>query len=124
MSTCGHDGWVAGCPTCEREHALALEHMPSDGSDVRSETAEHWIARDRGNTVVVAAGREDALRYYREAGWTVEGPFVPADRATALLREAQRSMTWHPCVPVGRRSRWAADVDALDITALPSHEAQ
>ena len=25
MSSCGHDGWVAGCPVCEAEHDRALE---------------------------------------------------------------------------------------------------
>lgn len=34
--------------------------------------------------------------------------------AVALLREAQRSMHWDDSVPVGRRFRWATDVDALD----------
>lgn len=27
MSECGHDGWVEGCAICEREHALAMEHI-------------------------------------------------------------------------------------------------
>lgn len=24
---CGHDGWVAGCPKCEREYRLAQERL-------------------------------------------------------------------------------------------------
>lgn len=24
MSECGHDGWQAGCPICEREHGIAM----------------------------------------------------------------------------------------------------
>lgn len=27
MSACGHDGWVAGCPTCEELHRAALSAM-------------------------------------------------------------------------------------------------
>lgn len=27
MSECGHDGWVEGCPICERESKLAAERI-------------------------------------------------------------------------------------------------
>lgn len=27
---CGHDGWQAGCPNCEQEHALALSLIGDD----------------------------------------------------------------------------------------------
>lgn len=33
MSGCGHDGWQAGCPECEREHTLALEAMEKWSED-------------------------------------------------------------------------------------------
>ena len=29
--SCGHDGWVEGCPDCEREHALATRLIAGDG---------------------------------------------------------------------------------------------
>jgi hypothetical protein len=34
MSSCGHDGWRAGCPECEREHRRALALI--DGAVARA----------------------------------------------------------------------------------------
>jgi hypothetical protein len=39
---CGHDGWQAGCPDCEREHRLATELI--EGSEGRPDPDEQqWL---------------------------------------------------------------------------------
>lgn len=85
---------------------------------------EHWREYLARNTApeckaqaVCVNGRHciDAGRCLRSG----EVAVVPASqlaRAVRLLREAQAHMDWLPDTPVGRRARWAADVDALDRT--------
>jgi hypothetical protein len=53
---------------------------------------EHWLARlpSMIGPVVLDANN---VRAYRDSGWTVEGPFVPADHlrgAVALLEEVRK----------------------------------
>lgn len=43
----------------------------------------------------------------------LEWKAVRLREAVDLLREAQRSMVWQESVPVGRRLRWALDVDSF-----------
>jgi hypothetical protein len=46
QADCGHDGWVADCPVCEREHRAALDVagiIEQYGPAVRRQRAEQHV---------------------------------------------------------------------------------
>jgi hypothetical protein len=41
MSSCGHDGWTAGCPQCEAEHDRAVELLEAIEAD--AQIGSQWL---------------------------------------------------------------------------------
>lgn len=73
---------------------------------------DYATARDLIRKAEAAGVSEDHA--LRDAVKRLHGAAITNAGAVVLLREAQRLMTWDESVPVGRRVRWATDVDALD----------
>ena len=49
MTSCGHDGWQAGCAECEREHELATAYIEAaERGGRRSPPQTRWLLRRAG----------------------------------------------------------------------------